>query len=50
MGKTGASKILMENLYDKCVWNRDENGRMLLRCILGKCVHEMVVEMDVNRV
>lgn len=48
MGKTGVSKIFVGNLYETCVSNYGENGRKVLRCIQGKLIHEMDVEMDLD--
>jgi hypothetical protein len=50
IGKTDVSKILVWNLYERCVLNNSENGRIILRCIWGKLIHKMDVEMDLDRV
>jgi hypothetical protein len=43
-------KILVGNLYERCVLNHSKNGRIILRCILGKFICEVDVEMDLDRV
>lgn len=50
MGKTDTYKLLMGNLCEMCVLNYGENGRIILRCIRGKLIHEVDVELDLVRV